>query len=135
MFALRNSRTLAALLLSASFLFVGPAIADKEQVQQGTVLKRTYDFKLAGKEIEYALFVPTSYKGKKTPSSSCSTASGAIRSKSSTTRASRQKPRSVGTSSSPRSATTAAAGTVVKARARTSTSVVRPRTRRPTSVR
>ena len=67
MFALRNSRTLAALLLIASFLFVGPAIADKEQVQQGTVLKRTYDFKLAGKEIEYALFVPTSYKGKKTP--------------------------------------------------------------------
>ena len=34
----------------------------------GRIQKKTYDFKEAGKEMEYALFVPTTYKkGKKTP--------------------------------------------------------------------
>ena len=39
-----------------------------EKTAQGRIEKRTYDFKEAGKEMEYALYVPKSYvKGKKTP--------------------------------------------------------------------
>ncbi len=40
------------------------ALAESE-LQKGTVLTRSYDFKDAGKQMEYALFVPSSYQQKK----------------------------------------------------------------------
>ena len=40
----------------------------KKNATQARIEKKTYDFKEAGKEMEYALFVPSGYdKGKKTP--------------------------------------------------------------------
>jgi len=64
----RHHRTPAALVLILSFFVAAVALGDADVVQQGTVLKRTYDFKQAGKEMEYALYVPTSYnKSKKMP--------------------------------------------------------------------
>jgi poly(3-hydroxybutyrate) depolymerase len=63
--------------LAACLLVCGlTALAGAQQPQQkdaarkssDRVEKRTYDFKAAGKEMEYALFVPTNYdKAKKTP--------------------------------------------------------------------
>ena len=43
-----------------------PAFADSgDALELGKVIKRTYDFKEAGKEMEYALFVPSNYNKKK----------------------------------------------------------------------
>jgi len=64
----RYNRIPAALLLTLSFFVAAVALGDADVAQQGTILKRTYDFKQAGKEMEYALYVPKSYnKKKKTP--------------------------------------------------------------------
>src|SRR5262245_27563793 len=62
--------TLSILLAPLLIAFVTPALADVsgDQLEVGKVLKRTYDFKEAGKPVEYALYVPTHYnKKKKTP--------------------------------------------------------------------
>lgn len=60
----------AHLLALCCLAFVAPAFADSngEPLELGKVLKRTYDFKEAGKPMEYALYVPSHYnKKKKTP--------------------------------------------------------------------
>src|SRR5215831_7806889 len=45
-----------------------PAYAkSKEPVETGKILTRNYDFKEAGKSVDYALYVPTSYKNRATP--------------------------------------------------------------------
>src|SRR5687768_15003409 len=45
-----------------------PAKKDAEKSTTSRIEKKTYDFKDAGKEMEYALFVPSTYdKEKKTP--------------------------------------------------------------------
>ena len=66
-FSARNSMRLAqwAALLLLAWAF--PSLGDSTDapVEVGKVLKRTYDFKEAGKEMEYALFVPTRYNKKK----------------------------------------------------------------------
>ncbi|MSR53313.1 MAG: poly(3-hydroxybutyrate) depolymerase [Gemmataceae bacterium] len=62
--------TFVALL--ATILFVSPLLAQappKKEVAKTTasrVEKKTYDFKLAGKEMEYAQFVPSNYDKEKT---------------------------------------------------------------------
>lgn len=55
---------LAALCLIA---FIGPAFADSGAAppETGKILTRTYDFKEAGKPMEYALYVPKKYNPKK----------------------------------------------------------------------
>lgn len=69
-------RNLALIRMAAALLVVGVSSAAFGQDQakktaqptSGRIQKRTYDFKDAGKEMEYALFVPSSYaKEKKTP--------------------------------------------------------------------
>jgi poly(3-hydroxybutyrate) depolymerase len=42
-----------------------PARSDSAETETGRIIKRTYDFKEAGKEMEYALYVPKSYDGTK----------------------------------------------------------------------
>jgi poly(3-hydroxybutyrate) depolymerase len=67
--------TLAALLAAAALFVSAPVLPAQEKGKkeagkstQGRIQKRTYDFKEAGKEMEYALFVPSSYdKAKKAP--------------------------------------------------------------------
>jgi poly(3-hydroxybutyrate) depolymerase len=72
------SRTLRSWswLLAAALLLAGagrltaqdPAKKDPPKLTPGQIQKRTYDFKEAAKEMEYALFVPTKYdKDMKTP--------------------------------------------------------------------
>jgi poly(3-hydroxybutyrate) depolymerase len=59
---------IAAVRLLIFALLVGvlqsAALAESE-LQKGRVLTRSYDFKEAGKQMEYALFVPTRYQAKK----------------------------------------------------------------------
>jgi predicted peptidase len=65
----RSSVAAARLLACALFgvllacVLQSAAWAEAE-LQKGTVLNRSYDFKEAGKAMEYALFVPTSYQSK-----------------------------------------------------------------------
>lgn len=64
------ARTLVAVAaLAACLLFLAPAVAqEKGKGTAARIQKRTYDFKEAEKEMEYALFVPSKYdKEKKTP--------------------------------------------------------------------
>ncbi len=42
-----------------------PGHADSAKVETGRIITRTYDFQDAGKEMEYALYVPKSYDGTK----------------------------------------------------------------------
>ena len=62
-----------ALLSGAMCLFLSPLAAQEAKKEaakstQSRIEKKTYDFKEAGKEMEYALFVPSGYdKEKKTP--------------------------------------------------------------------
>jgi poly(3-hydroxybutyrate) depolymerase len=69
-------RYCVALLLASLFLLGGAfrehaqgrGQKDAPQVALGQIQKRTYDFKEAGKEMEYAVFVPSKYdKAKKMP--------------------------------------------------------------------
>src|SRR5947209_20588796 len=58
--------------LAALGFFVSPLVGQpaffKESATSARIQKKTYDFKDAGKEMEYALFLPTKYdKAKKTP--------------------------------------------------------------------
>lgn len=77
---LRSASSVAAaivLLLLPHLVFAKPAPttapttpvpSTHESVTQTRIERKTYDFKAAGKEMEYALFVPSTYhKGKKTP--------------------------------------------------------------------
>jgi poly(3-hydroxybutyrate) depolymerase len=60
-----RAASLAAVL---ACLLVPPAAAEPAKPTSSRIEKRTYDFKEAGKEMEYALFVPTTYdKAKKSP--------------------------------------------------------------------
>lgn len=64
----RTLVSLAGLVVFA--LLLPPLAAEQPAAKPSTsrIQKKTYDFKDAGKEMEYALFVPTSYaKDKKTP--------------------------------------------------------------------
>ena len=61
------SRLLLAAVACTSFWSAALDAQEKEGTQS-RIQKKTYDFKEAGKEMEYALFVPTKYdKEKKTP--------------------------------------------------------------------
>ena len=67
-------RTFDRLLAASAWLILFlPALAAQDAKQAGSstqarIQKRTYDFKEAGKEMEYALFVPSTYdKEKKSP--------------------------------------------------------------------
>jgi poly(3-hydroxybutyrate) depolymerase len=65
-------RPFARSVLFVAFLFAVPYAAaqapDKAKSTTARIEKKTYDFKDAGKEMEYALFVPTTYdKAKKSP--------------------------------------------------------------------
>src|SRR5438094_685825 len=56
------------LILWASSCFVLPLRAQPANRTQARIEKKTYEFKEASKEMEYALFVPSKYdKTKKTP--------------------------------------------------------------------
>src|SRR6476660_8592704 len=58
----------AARLGGSLALQAGPEDKEAKKSTQSRIEKRTYDFKDAGKEMEYALFVPSSYdRAKKTP--------------------------------------------------------------------
>src|SRR5688572_2102146 len=61
----------AVLAIVVLALFVPPLAAQpgaKKNATHSRIERKTYDFKEAGKEMEYALFVPTGYdKNKKTP--------------------------------------------------------------------
>ncbi len=65
------SPRLARLVIAGALIFAVSSFASSQDLLQRTtarIQKRTYDFKEAGKEMEYALFVPSNYqKGKKTP--------------------------------------------------------------------
>ena len=50
--------------LIAALCFSPPLFADSAALERGKVVKRTYDFKEAGKPLDYALYVPTQYDGK-----------------------------------------------------------------------
>ena len=54
--------------LSLAFILLLSACASAPPVETGKVLEQSYYFELAGKDMEYRLYVPTSYKpGKPTP--------------------------------------------------------------------
>ena len=63
-----RTHTIAAFLLASLIPLAAaqqPAVKDATQAR---IQKKTYDFKEAGKEMEYSIFVPTTYdKSKKTP--------------------------------------------------------------------
>src|SRR6476660_6614076 len=66
--------SLRAAIAVAILAFVVPSLHAQPPAKKdgkstiSRVVKRTYDFKDAGKEMEYALYVPTTYdKAKKTP--------------------------------------------------------------------
>ena len=65
------TRLAACLLLCGLTALAGaqqPPLKDTGKKPSDRIEKRTYEFKEAGKEMEYALFVPSGYdKGKKTP--------------------------------------------------------------------
>jgi poly(3-hydroxybutyrate) depolymerase len=66
--ALWGAVTLLALLLAGLASADEPAKKEPAGPPSSRIEKRTYDFKEAGKEMEYALFVPSTYdKDKKTP--------------------------------------------------------------------
>src|SRR5262245_47718284 len=68
-----SERLMSRLLIAAAVAcLLLPELSAQPPARKGTtqsrIEKKTYDFKDAGKEMEYALFVPTAYdKAKKTP--------------------------------------------------------------------
>lgn len=44
---------------------VAPAVAERETLKKGLIQSLTYQFKEAGKEMEYAVYLPTSYDAKR----------------------------------------------------------------------
>jgi poly(3-hydroxybutyrate) depolymerase len=65
---IRYSRLLLAGAIACAFFWSAALDAQDKKDTQGRIQKKTYDFKEAGKEMEYALFVPSKYeKDKKTP--------------------------------------------------------------------
>ena len=59
---------LALAPITVASIAAGPVLAQEKAKTATRIQKRTYDFKEAGKEMEYALFVPSKYdKEKKTP--------------------------------------------------------------------
>src|SRR5262249_453382 len=63
----KSNRLFQLWAMSVLLAFAGSALSDANipPLETGKILTRTYDFKEAGKPMEYVLYVPTKYNPKK----------------------------------------------------------------------